>query len=42
MEEAHQTKHHYDDLSVLNADVKKVINEKGKQPFYNRGHLCIA
>ena len=33
MEGAHQTKHHYDDLSVLNADVRKVLNEKEKQPF---------
>ncbi len=33
MEGAHQKKHHYDDLSLLNNDVEKVLNDKVKQPF---------
>ena len=33
MEAAHQTKCHYEDLSLLNHDVKKVLNEQTKQPF---------
>ncbi|HAB90321.1 MAG TPA: acyl transferase [Bacteroidetes bacterium] len=33
MEAAHQKKHHYDDLNMLNTDVEKVLHENAKQPF---------